>query len=161
MSTGNGIVAYSNKQTKREPEPLDVNTFRADVPSMSNGNGIVAYSNKQSKREPEPEPLAVADGGTLHAHPVSDAVGHPDAHRDPDPDRVCDDRAAILNASWRTTRRRAPPPPVLVTDGLNANSFGIDFPVGLGNFDPSLFNGDSSINLERDFAAWFDPENAA
>ena len=54
-----------------------------------------------------------------------------------------------------------PPPSVLVTDGLNANSFGIDFPAGQGNFDPSLFNGDSSINLERDFAAWFDPENAA
>ena len=51
MSDGSGnIIAYTNKQAKREPEPepLDVNTFRADVPSMSTGNGIVAYSNKQN-----------------------------------------------------------------------------------------------------------------
>ena len=43
--------------------------------------------------------------------------------------------------------------------GLDAFG-GLDFGAGLGDFDPSLFNGDASINFERDFAAWFDPENA-
>ena len=56
-----------------------------------------------------------------------------------------------------------PPPPPPPTDGLDPNSFaGIDFSsAGLGDFDPSFLNSDSSLNFERDFAAWFDPENAA
>ena len=52
-----------------------------------------------------------------------------------------------------------PPPPVPATDGLDSSSFGIDFSAGLGDFDPGMFNGES-LNFERDFAAWFDPENA-
>ena len=51
-----------------------------------------------------------------------------------------------------------PPPPVPATNGLDATSFGIDFSAGL-DFDPWMFNGES-LNFERDFAAWFDPENA-
>ena len=51
-----------------------------------------------------------------------------------------------------------PPPPVPATNGLDATSFGIDFSAGL-DFDPGMFNGES-LNFERDFAAWFDPENA-
>ena len=31
---------------------------------------------------------------------------------------------------------------------------------GSVDFGPSLFNIDASRNFERDFAAWFDPENA-
>ena len=51
------------------------------------------------------------------------------------------------------------PVPVPTTDGLDATSFGLDFSAGL-DFDPGMFNGES-LNFERDFAAWFDPENAA
>ena len=29
------------------------------------------------------------------------------------------------------------------------------------SIDPNFFSGDASLNFERDFAAWFDPENAA
>ena len=51
------------------------------------------------------------------------------------------------------------PVPVPATDGLDATSFGLDFSAGL-DFDPGMFSGES-LNFERDFAAWFDPENAA
>ena len=69
--------------------------------------------------------------------------------------------SAILNASTPNMASHPPPPPsvpVPAADGLNATSFGIDFSAGL-DFDPGMFNGES-LNFERDFAAWFDPENA-
>ncbi len=71
--------------------------------------------------------------------------------------------SAILNASTPNMSNHPPPPPPppSASDGLDPNSFGIDFTAGLTDFDPNLFNGDSSLNFERDFAAWFDPENAA
>ncbi|KAI8985655.1 hypothetical protein BD414DRAFT_537151 [Trametes punicea] len=58
-----------------------------------------------------------------------------------------------------------PPPPPSATDGIDPSTFGgIDFDAGLEGFDSgidnSLFGAESSINFERDFAAWFDPENA-
>ena len=91
--------------------------------------------------------------------------------------------SAILNAAGTPTMANQHPPPAppappqppstgamvggLVPGGVGGDGGGgldafggLDFGAGLGDFDPSLFNGDASINFERDFAAWFDPENA-
>ncbi|KAI0653019.1 hypothetical protein C8Q70DRAFT_656777 [Cubamyces menziesii] len=56
-----------------------------------------------------------------------------------------------------------PPPPAPLTNDNLDPAFGLDFGSGLGDFDPNmgdtLFSADSSLNFERDFAAWFDPES--
>ena len=55
-----------------------------------------------------------------------------------------------------------PPPAPLRNDNLDP-AFGLDFGSGLRDFHPNmgdaLFSPDSSLNFERDFAAWFDPES--
>ena len=79
----------------------------------------------------------------------------------------------ILGASTPQMANHAPPPqmanhppppapPVPVpapnpADALDPNAF--DFSFGEFDVGGSLMN-DSSLNFERDFAAWFDPENA-
>lgn len=68
--------------------------------------------------------------------------------------------SAILNASTPTMSNHPPPPPPPPSADLDPNAFGIDFGAGLADFDPNFLNGESSLNFERDFAAWFDPENA-
>ncbi|KAI0737354.1 hypothetical protein C8Q80DRAFT_330501 [Daedaleopsis nitida] len=69
--------------------------------------------------------------------------------------------SAIMNSSTPQMSNHPPPPPPPTADALDPSALGpFDFQ-GLDGFDPSFLNGDSSLNFERDFAAWFDPENAA
>ncbi|TBU56773.1 hypothetical protein BD310DRAFT_823001 [Dichomitus squalens] len=53
-----------------------------------------------------------------------------------------------------------PPPATNPADALDPSAFNVDFPFGDFDVTGGLM-GDSSLNFERDFAAWFDPENAA
>ena len=70
--------------------------------------------------------------------------------------------SAILAST--PTMSNHPPPPPPPGPGPNpsefdASSFSLNFSE-LGDLDASTFMGDTSLNFERDFAAWFDPENA-
>ncbi len=56
-----------------------------------------------------------------------------------------------------------PPPPPPTSDGLDPNSFvGIDFSgAAFSDLDPNIFNRESSLDFERELAAWFEPESTA
>ena len=60
----------------------------------------------------------------------------------------------ISNCQWHPPPPQAPP-----SADLDPNAFGINFSAGNGTFDPSFWNGETSLNFERDFAAWFDTES--
>lgn len=75
--------------------------------------------------------------------------------------------SAILGTSTPSMSHPPPPPPPapsVPTDGLDPSNFGpIDFGAVTdfdASLDPSIFGAETSLNFERDFAAWFDPENA-
>ena len=56
-----------------------------------------------------------------------------------------------------------PPAPSVLSGPADSLDAGMGFPLdfGVDSLDPNFFTGETSLNFERDFAAWFDPESAA
>ncbi|KAI1786015.1 hypothetical protein LXA43DRAFT_1099614 [Ganoderma leucocontextum] len=52
-----------------------------------------------------------------------------------------------------------PPPPGPNPTDFDPTTFSLNF-AEFGDLDATTLMSDSSLNFERDFAAWFDPENA-
>ncbi|KAI0794680.1 hypothetical protein C8Q74DRAFT_1250070 [Fomes fomentarius] len=105
----------------------------------------------------EPSPSPTLDGSTPYLS-GQQPLRHPDeAHAT---SQLAPSPSAILNGSTPNVSNHAPsPPPPPTSDGLDPN---IDFSGAyFSDLDPNIFNRETSLDFERDFAAWFDPESTA
>ncbi|KAI0331697.1 hypothetical protein GY45DRAFT_1336077 [Cubamyces sp. BRFM 1775] len=71
---------------------------------------------------------------------------------------------ATPSMSTMTAIARSPSPPLAAAPVVDHSIFSPNLVSALGDFDSNvgdmLFRRESSLNFERDFAAWFDPESA-
>ncbi|KAI0331696.1 hypothetical protein GY45DRAFT_601182 [Cubamyces sp. BRFM 1775] len=113
---------------------------------------------QQVQQQPQPGqgPQQGGPAGPPHVGTPAPATPNTSAMTAPSP-------SAMMGSGPPAMNHPPPPPPPVTNDNLDP-AFSLDFGSGLGDFDPNmsdtLFGAESSLNFERDFAAWFDPESA-